>query len=216
LLDAASATNSPLRREAIRNIGISGNAKSLAALQTLYQAGDSTIKQHVLEAWLIAGRKSDVYQAAVGAKSEADAGDAIRMLSTMGAIDELRKLGDLQKPNKNLLNAYAVAGDLASLRKIADGNGDVALRTKAIHSIGIINSDAARTALRDIYTTSNNTTIKDAALHGLLVSNDEKAVLALYKAAKTTDEKRSLLRTLSIMGGDAAIQAIDAALESKK
>jgi hypothetical protein len=145
-----------------------------------------------------------------------DAGDAIRMLSTMGAIDELRKLGDLQKPNKNLLNAYAVAGDLASLRKIADGNGDVALRTKAIHSIGIINSDAARTALRDIYTTSNNATIKDAALHGLLLSNDEKAVLALYKVAKTTDEKRSLLRTLSIMGGDAAIQAIDAALESKK
>jgi hypothetical protein len=41
-------------------------------------------------------------------------------------------------------------------------------------------------------------------------------VLALYKGATTTDEKRTLLRTLMMMDGDAALQAIDAALEDKK
>jgi hypothetical protein len=40
-------------------------------------------------------------------------------------------------------------------------------------------------------------------------------VLSLYRAAKTSDEKRSLLRTLSMIDGDAALQAIDAALDGK-
>jgi HEAT repeat protein len=221
LLETASAANSPLRREAIRNIGIGGNTKSLAALQPLYAAGDSGVKAQVLEAWLIAGRKADVYQAALNAKSEADAGNAIRTLSAMGAVEELRKLGDLQKHGNSLLEAYAVAGDLTSLRKIADGPGDmsvrsVAVRSEAIRRIGIIDTDAARTALRQIYAANTNAQLREAALQGLLVSNDEKGVLSLYKAAKTTEEKRTLLRTLSIMGGDAAIQAIDAALEGKK
>jgi HEAT repeat protein len=221
LLETASTANSPLRREAIRNIGIGGNAKALAALQPLYAAGDSGVKAQVLEAWLIAGRKADVYQAALNAKSEADASNAIRTLSAMGAVEELRKLGELQKHGNSLLEAYAIAGDLTSLRKIADGPGDmsvrsVAVRSEAIRRIGIIDTDAARTALRQIYTANTNAQLREAALHGLLVSNDEKGVLSLYKAAKSTDEKRTLLRTLSIMGGDTAIQAIDAALEGKK
>jgi HEAT repeat protein len=219
LLETANAANSPLRREAIRNIGIGGNTKALAALQPLYAAGDSSVKAQVLEAWLIAGRKADVYQAALNAKSEADAHNAIRTLSAMGAVEELRKLGDSQKHEKhgnNLLEAYAIAGDLTSLRKIADGPGDIAVRSEAIRRIGIVDTDAARTALRQIYAANTNSQLREAALHGLLVSNDEKGVLSLYKAAKTTEEKRTLLRTLSIMGGDAAIQAIDAALEGKK
>ncbi len=47
------------------------------------------------------------------------------------------------------------------------------------------------------------------------MTGDEQGVLTLYRAAKTTEEKRSLLRTLTMMDGDAALQAIDAALEKK-
>lgn len=43
-----------------------------------------------------------------------------------------------------------------------------------------------------------------------------EGLLALYRAAKTTDEKRELLRTLTMIDGDAALEAIDAALEGKK
>ena len=49
----------------------------------------------------------------------------------------------------------------------------------------------------------------------MLISQDEQGVLALYRSAKTPEEKRSLLRMLSMMNGDAALQAIDAALEKK-
>ncbi|MBL8525794.1 MAG: HEAT repeat domain-containing protein [Betaproteobacteria bacterium] len=219
LLDFARMPDNPLRNEAIRTIGIGGNTKSLGALQDIYNAGDATTKRRVLEAWLIAGRKGEVYQAALNAKTESEAASAIRTLGAMGAGEELRKLGEHRKNSRSLLEAYAVAGDLTSLRKIAEGPGDMSLRVDATRRIGIINSEAARTALRDLYNANGgaeNAQLRDAALQGMLVRNDQQGVLALYRAAKTNEEKRVLLRTLSIMGGDAALAAIDAALEGKK
>ena len=80
----------------------------------------------------------------------------------------------------------------------------------------IIHSDAARSALRDIYAKSADSEIRNAALQGMLIANDEQGVLALYRAAKSGDEKRTLLRYLSMMDGDAALEAIDQALEGGK
>ena len=138
------------------------------------------------------------------------------MLSVMGAVDELRKLGDRPNASGKLVEAYAISGDLQSLRKIAEGNGDPELRAEAVQKIGIISSDAARAALHDIYARSTDREIKEAALQGLLIAGDDKGVLALYRSATTPEEKRALLRTLTMMDSDAALEAIDAALEGKK
>jgi hypothetical protein len=164
---------------------------------------------------MIAGRKEMVYQAAINARTEDEASEAIKMLGVMGATDELRKLSEKPKPSRGLLEALAISGDLAGLRKIADGTGELALRVDAVSRIGIIDGDAARAALREIYAKGPEPEIKEAALQGMLIAGDEKGVLALYRAAKTTDEKRSLLRTLSVMDSDAALEAIDATLEKK-
>ena len=164
---------------------------------------------------MIAERKEAVYQIAVNAKSEEESADAIRMLGAMGATEELRKLGDRPNATKGLIEAYAVSGDLASLRKIAEGTGDKDMRRNAVRQIGIIDGDASRAALREIYTRSTDAEIKDAALHGMLIADDDKGVLALYQASKDADEKRKLLRTLMSMDGEAALQVIDAALEKK-
>jgi hypothetical protein len=168
-----------------------------------------------LQAWLIADYKEGVYQAALNAKTEEEASQAIRMLGVMGATEELRKLGDRPNASPGLVEAYAISGDLASLRKIAEGSGDRSVRLEAVRKIGIIDGDGARTALREIYTRSADAEIKEAALQGMLIADDDKGVLALYQAAKTNDEKRTLLRTLTIMDSDVALQAIDAALEKK-
>ena len=216
LLQTSRSTDPALRREAIRSIGIGGNDKSLAGLLEIYKTGDDEVKKEVLEAWMIAGRKNEVYQAALNAKSEEEASEAIHMLSVMGAVDELRKLGERPNASGKLVEAYAISGDLQSLRKIAEGNGNLEVRTEAVQKIGIISSDAARTALHDIYARATEKQIKDAALQGMLIADDEKGVLALYRAATTPEEKRTLLRTLTMMDGDAALEAIDAALEDKK
>ena len=215
LTQTARSADADMRGEAIRSIGIGGDPKALDALLPIYNAGDADVKEQVLQAWMIAGRKEAVYQAALSAKTEEEANDAIRMLGVMGATDELRKLGDKPNAAGGLVQAYAISGDLASLRKIAEGNGERSVRVDAVRSIGIIGSDAARAALRDIYSSSADQEIKEAALQGLMIADDEQGVLALYRGAKTGEEKRSLMRMLSMMGGDAALQAIDAALEKK-
>jgi HEAT repeat protein len=216
LLQTARSADSALRTEAIRSIGIGGHDKSLTALQTVYAGGDADVKKQVLQAWMIADRKAEVYQAALNAKSEDEASEAIHMLSVMGAVDELRKLGDRPNASNKLVEAYAISGDLQSLRKIVDSDKDASVRAEAVRKIGIIDGEAARTALREIYVRSTIEEIKDAALQGLLIAGDEQGVLALYRAAKTTEEKRNLLRTLTNMDGDAALEVIDDALENKQ
>jgi HEAT repeat protein len=216
LAQTARSSDAGLRGEAIRSIGIGGDRESLDALQEIYGTGDPDVKQDVLQAWMIAGRKDLVYQAALSAKTEEEANEAIRMLGVMGAADELRKLGDRPKAASGLLDAYAISGDFASLRKIAEGSGERSVRIEAVRKMGIVHSDEARAALRDIYSRSTDAEMKEAALQGMLIAQDEKGVLALYRAAKASDEKRTLLRYLAMMDGDAALQAIDAALEEKK
>jgi hypothetical protein len=216
LLQTAKSADSPLRAEAIRNIGIGGNAESIAALREIYNNGDESVKERVLEAWLISDSKDEVLQAALNAKSEREASSAIRMLGAMGAADELRKLGELKKPGQDLVEAFAISGDLASLRKVVTSDADISTRADAVRKIGIVDTDAARSALREIYGSATAPEIKQAALEGMLISDDEQGVLNLYRASKNADEKRELLRTLSHMDGDAALEAIDAALEGKQ
>jgi HEAT repeat protein len=213
LVQTSRSTDASMRAEAIRSIGIGGNEKSLDALQDVYRTGDGTVKQEVLQAWLIAGRKEAVYRAALDAKTEEEASRAVHILGAMGATEELRKLGSQPNPSRGLLEAYAISGDLESLRKLAEGNGDHSVRIEAVRRIGIIDSDAARQALRAIYTNNTDPEIREAALQGLLIAGDEQGVLTLYRASKSSEEKRALLRVLSTMDGDAALKEIDAALE---
>lgn len=216
LMQTARSPDSALRGEAIRNIGIGGNSKSLDALLEVYNTGSADVKKEVLQAWMIASRKEPVYQVALNARSEDEANEAIRMLGVMGATEELRKLGDRPNAPGSLVDAYAISGDIVSLRKIADGSGEKSRRLDAVRKMGIAQNDAGRLALRDIYTRSTDQEFKDAALQGMLIAEDEQGVLALYRAARSNEEKRALLRTLSHIDGDAALEAINAALEGKK
>jgi len=212
LVQTARSTDAAMRGEAIRSIGIGGDTKSLDALLDVYKSGDGAVKQDVLQAWLIAGRKEAVYQPAVNAKSEEEATNAIHILGAMGATEELRKLGSQPKASPGLLEAYAISGDLESLRKLATGTGERSMRIEAVRRIGIISGDSARTTLQEIYTSNTDPEFKEAALQGLLIAGDEQGVLKLYRASKSSEEKRSLLRVLSTMDGDAALKEIDEAL----
>src|SRR6185369_9771173 len=120
---------------AIRSIGIGGDRKSLDSLQAIYSAGGADVKGEVLQAWLIAGDKQAVYQAAMNAKTDDETSDAIHILGAMGASEELRKLGERPNAPRGLAEAYAISGDLASLRKIAEGAGERSVRLDAVRKI---------------------------------------------------------------------------------
>jgi len=78
----------------------------------------------------------------------------------------------------------------------------------------MIGGEKGRMALRELFG-SPTPEIKQAALQGLLIAGDEKGLLELYRGSTDASEKRELLRTLTVVGGDAAIEAIDAALQGK-
>src|SRR6185295_8172792 len=73
LLMQTARTSPELRGDAIRSIGISGDQKSLDALQEIYKVGDEDAKKEILQAWMIAGRKEAIFNVAVNAKTEDEA-----------------------------------------------------------------------------------------------------------------------------------------------
>ena len=84
LVQTARSSDAAMRGEAIRSIGIGGDPKSLDGLQAIYNAGSPDVKEEVLQAWMIAGHKEAVYQAALNAKTEEEANQAIHMLGVHG------------------------------------------------------------------------------------------------------------------------------------
>lgn len=216
LLDFAR-TESSLQGEAIRTIGIGGDEQSLAALNDIYHAAGPDIRDRILEAYLIADESQQVLKIAEQATSDDEFDSAVRTLAAMGATEELRQLGNQGTRTSGLLRAYAVAGDLDSLRAVALGQTDATpeLRRDAIQGIAIIGSDAARETLMQLYRETEDRQVRETAMRALMVAGHDAGLLELYREAGDAREKRDLLRVLVMMDSDAAIDAIDAALEGE-
>lgn len=215
LLKNAQGLTGNLQLEAIRSIGIGGDTVAIAALPALYANGNAGVQRAVLEALLIADSKAMVLHLAMTEKRPKPLEQVLNTLAAMGAVEELRQLGARGVGGDKLVQAFAIAGDLPGLLNIARTHSDTGLRAKAVRSIGIIGTVPAKTALLELYQSAKTAPEKSAALEGMLIANDQKSVLTLYRNSKTTAEKREVFSTLSKMGGDAALEAIDAALQGQ-
>ena len=216
LLKNARERTGNLQREAIRSIGISGQAGSLAELPSLYANGNAEVQEAVLNAFLIADDKNQVMQLALTAGTPEQRDRAMQTLGAMGAVLQLRELAKRGFGSDALVQAFGIAGDLDGLLKIARTDSKLELRVKAIQSLGIIGTPAATAALSELYRSAKSVQEKSAALTGMLIANDEAGLLKLYQTSTDPDEKRRILSQLGRMGGDAAMQAIDAALSGQQ
>ena len=201
-----------LQIEAIRMVGIGGVTESLKELGSLYANAGEDLREAVLQAYLIADDAASVYRLAEAAKTDEEFDAAIRTLGAMDATDELRLLVDKAGDRESLLQAYAVAGDLQSLIKIARESENPRQRQTAISSIGIVGTQAAKQELEEIYRTADSDEIRNAALQGMIISDHDQGVLNLFRQSQDSDRKRDLLRTLVIMDSDLAIDVIDSTL----
>jgi HEAT repeat protein len=214
LVETARTGDTKLRLEAIRMIGIGGNAGALAALRDIYAAGDGNTKDAVLEAYLIADDKGAVYQIAVNSQDPQEFENAVQMLGAMGATNELRELRDRPGSGEVLINAYAVAGDVESLTALANDSSDPERQAQAMHGLGIAGGSEVGEVLAGIYRTSDVPKVREAALQGLLIAGDDQAVLELFRASDDPAEKRELLQTLVMMDSDSVWDVIDTTLEN--
>ena len=212
LLEVARAGDSELRGEAVRMIGISGDAEALAGLADLYGSGDEEVRDAVLEAYMIAGDDDAVFQIAANASDAGEFEAAVEMLGVMGAQDELRRLRESSNFSNILIEAFAISGDFDTLRELALDGSDPERQARAIEALGIVGGENVNTTLIEIYRSTDSADVKESALEGLLISGHEEGVLELYRASDNAREKRKLLEILTVMGSDLVLDIIDAAL----
>lgn len=216
---AAKDANDPeLREEAVRILGVSGADRAVERLRELYAGSkDAREKRQILDAYLVADRKDLVLAAARGEADPAVRAHAIQTLGALDASDELEQLYHVTQDPANrraVIQALGVAGNSGALAAIAgDAKQPEDIRIAALHALGVAGDRGGDTVLRRLYASANTPALRDAVLEGLLVADDSDGVLELYRSAKTVDEKKALLRTLTAMGNDAAIDAIEFELD---
>lgn len=215
VLDTAKNAREPeLRHEAIRMLGTSGEKSAVERLVDIYASSNSADeKTGVIEAWLIADRKDLVLKTARDEPDPAVRRKAIETLGAMQASDELRQLLDATQDPGNrraIIQSLGVAGNTSGLTSIA---GNTSLpeneRIEAMHALGVAGDHGGQTALVDLYAKAGTPALRDAVLQGLLIAGDTEAVTKLYRNARTTDEKKALLRVLTAMDDDKAIDVIE-------
>lgn len=169
LLDLARNGSGELRIEAVRMIGIGGNSESLASLGGLYESGDPELRDAILEAYLIAGDSDAVFEIAMTAEGE-DFEAAVEMLAVLGATDKLKLLRDRAGVSESLINAYAISGDVESLRELAADGGSPEQQSRAIEGLMIAGDNEG---LLEIYRASNDIAVKRQVLEMLAVSGSD-------------------------------------------
>jgi HEAT repeat protein len=213
LREVATTKTGRLQLEAIRAIGISGNSESLEALAALAKK-DPSLTHKVLQAFLIAGRKDLVAKVGSEATSDEAFEAAANTLATMGALAELRQLNLKGRATRHVLRAYALAGDLDTLAKMLD-DPDPKVQLEALNAMVVLSSPRKLTVVRDFYARASTPELKRAAMQVLFVAGDADGLANLYRASKSSADKRELLRLLALTRSDRALEFIDSALEEK-
>jgi HEAT repeat protein len=213
LLRYAREETGSLQAEAIRMIGIGGDETALAELSGIYSAGGREARDAVLEAYLIAGDKKAVFEIAVNAEDSDDFEEAVDILGAMGARDELRELRSRTGVSETLIDAYAVSGDLETLRELARDGSDVEMQAEAIEALGMIGGEAVNQELVDIYRGATSEDIREAALDGMMIADYDAGVLELYRSSNSSAEKKELLEYLVMMDSDEVWDIVDSALD---
>lgn len=215
VLGAAKSSSEPeLRSEAIRMLGISGEKSAIEGLSDIYASSSSVEeRRRVIEAWLVADRKDLVLKAA---RNEADPKVRRKAIETLGAMDASEELSQLFEATQDtdnrraIIQSLGVAGNTGALKAIA---GNAALpekeRIAALHSLGIAGDHGGGAALVDIYAKADTPALRDAALQGLMITGDVASMKKLYRNARTTEEKKAVLRVLMTMDDDGAIDVIE-------
>jgi hypothetical protein len=78
-----------------------------------------------------------------------------------------------------------------------------------MEALGVAGDEGGAAALVELYGKAETPALREAALQGLLVADDVEAVKKLYRNARNTQEKKAVLRVLTSMDDESAIDVIE-------
>lgn len=198
-----------LQTKAIHQIGVvNANDRNMTTLSQIYATSNSyDVKRAILQTFGINGSKDLLMKAVRSEKDEKLQKAAIQGLGIAGAKTELRQLyKELPgyEAKRAVLDAFIVSGDDEAFAEVARTETDPQLRRKAIQGIGISGGRNAGPALVAIYKQFNDPETKRAALDGLFVSDNAKALVELAKSETNPEMKRRIVEKLSVMNNKEA------------
>ena len=132
------------------------------------------------------------------------------ILLLTGELRELLSASKDAEVQASALEALGIAGASDDLAAVAAGSGALPLRLQALRGLGIA---GAGERLVELYPRLQSVELKAAAREGLLISGHQSGLRQLYSAAQDPNEKRELLKLISLLGGDEALDAIEQAIE---
>lgn len=202
-----------LRREAIKTLGVAGDPPDIAALGEI--ARDTTqpeeVRDALVEAYLIADKPDALAAMATADPNPRIREKAIDALGANGQLPALRQLWSTEKDpdlRAKLLQAFGVAGDVDTLAKAAKETTDPELRRKAIDGLGIAEGPEARRALKRLYGEYTSVDAKRQVLQALMVQDDAKTLVEMFKAEKDPALKKAILQQLSVMDDPEATKVL--------
>ena len=199
---ARGESNPDLQREAIRNLGIHGGAGNKQVLSEVYASStDMDIKKQVLNAFMISGEKSRLFDAAKNEKSADLRGDAIHWLGTMGAEEELWQLYQAETSvdvKKRIIHSLSIGGKVDRIIEIAKSDKDPEIRKQAIHGLGIAGSERTSAALLTIYGTEKDREIKKQVLHSLFIQGSGRQLADIARKENDSELKKDAIHWCSL------------------
>ncbi len=197
-----------LRRTAIQSLGLFGGPASRKALADIYAATDeASVKKAVLQAFMTAGEKDRVLEAARTEQDPELRRDAIHLLGAMGARDELWALYSSDAAvgiRRAALEALGVAGAHERLLEVAKTEKDLDLRVDAIRALGMFGGPSRSDVVLEVYRAGTEPRAREAALEALFIQGNANALITIARTEKDPALKKKAVSQLALLPSDEA------------
>jgi tetratricopeptide (TPR) repeat protein len=208
---AKGNANPDLQIRAVRYLAVHGGRESRAALADIYaSSSDVDMKKRILSAFMIAGEKDRLLNAAQTEQNPELRATAVQQLGNMGAHDELWSMYQKESSvevKKQIIRALFTGGSVTRLSELARSEQNPELRLLAIRNLGVMGSKRTGDLLVDIYNTDKNPEVRKAVINGLFVSDNAEALVALARKETDISLKTEIVKRLSNMQGSKAATA---------
>jgi hypothetical protein len=214
---ARGQSNPELQRKAIQSVGLYGGDESRKALADIYRsAQDASVKRAILQSYMLSGSRELLFSVAKTEKDDELRRDAIRQLGLVHAQSALGQLYQSEGSRENreaILQAFFLSGDVGKLIEIAQSEKDPQVKRTAIRNLGLIGSPQAGDALQQIYQRDPTRENREEVLNALFIQGNAKAIIALARAEKDPQLKKTAVSKLSLMGSKEAMDYLMEILE---
>jgi HEAT repeat protein len=132
--------------------------------------------------------------------------NALQQADPEKAIPILQKMlhgSDCPKIASQALFVLAESGSPEAIKVIGDiamGNSNPELQHKAIQDLGLFSGSRGRDTLLQIYTSSNDITIKKQVLNAFMLSGARSQLLSAAKSEKNPDLRAEAIKQMGLMG----------------